>query len=151
EAILKLAACPLETLPLSVVLHNLVHHGVALAIALPLMLAFWGAKVSVNLVWVLIVLALFACFTLALALWLSAVGLFFLDARDILDVGFPILFWATPIFYSTDMAPGFVRPLLHVNPLTSFINAVQAPLLDGRWPHAADLAWMTGWTAAARI
>jgi ABC-2 type transport system permease protein len=149
EAILKRTAFPLETLPLSVVLHNLFHHAVALAIALPLMLAFWGAKVSVNLIWVLVVLAVFACFTLALALWLAAVGLFFLDARDILEVAFPILFWATPIFYSTEMAPRIVRPLLWANPLTSFISAVRAPLLEGRWPHGADLCWMAGWTIVA--
>src|SRR5215510_6540864 len=63
EAIVKKSAFPLETLPLAVVLHHLFHHLVALAIALPLVVVFSGAKLSVNLLWVVVVVALFTGFT----------------------------------------------------------------------------------------
>jgi ABC-type polysaccharide/polyol phosphate export permease len=149
EAIIKKSAFPLETLPLSVVLHHLFHHAVALAIALPLMLIFWGAKLSVNLLWVAVVLGAFVCFTLAVALWLSTIGLFFRDARDILDVGLPILMWATPIFYAPEMAPSILRPFLVANPLASFIGAVRAALLGGQWPSRLELGLIVLWTAGA--
>jgi homopolymeric O-antigen transport system permease protein len=146
EAIIKKSAFPLETLPLSVVLHHLFHHAMALGIALPLMLIFWGAKLSVNLLWVLVVLGAFVCFTLAVALWLSTIGLFFRDARDILDVGLPVLMWATPIFYAPEMAPAILRPVLVANPVTSFIGAVRAALLEGRWPSRLHLTLIALWT-----
>lgn len=146
EAIIKKSAFPLETLPLSVVLHHLFHHAMALGIALPLMVIFWGAKLSVNLLWVLVVLGAFVCFTLAVALWLSTIGLFFRDARDILDVGLPVLMWATPIFYAPEMAPAILRPVLVANPVTSFIGAVRTALLEGRWPSRAHLALIALWT-----
>jgi ABC-type polysaccharide/polyol phosphate export permease len=148
EAIIKKSTFPLETLPLAVVLHHLFHHVVALAIALPLMLIFWGAKLSMNLLWVAVVLAAFVCFTLAVALWLSTIGLFFRDARDILDVGLPILMWATPIFYAPEMAPAILRPVLVANPLSSFITAVRTALLGGHWPSPFHLTLITLWTAS---
>ena len=149
EAIIKKSAFPLETLPLAVILHHLFHHVVALAIALPLMLAFWGAKLSMNLLWVAVVLTAFVCFTLAVALWLSTIGLFFRDARDILDVGLPILMWATPIFYAPEMAPPVLRPVLIANPLSSFIGAVRAALLGGQRPSRFHLTLIGLWTAGA--
>ena len=146
EAIVKKLAFPLETLPLAVVLHHLFHHAVALGIALPLMVAFWGAKPSLSLLWVGFVLGAFACFTLAVALWLSTIGLFFRDARDVLEVGLPILMWMTPIFYAPDMAPAILRPVLAANPLASFIGAVRAALLAGHGPSGAQLAVLLLWT-----
>jgi homopolymeric O-antigen transport system permease protein len=151
EAIIKKSAFPLETLPLSVVLHHLFHHTMALGIALPLMVIFWGAKLSVNLLWVFVVLGAFVCFTLAVALWLSTIGLFFRDARDILDVGLPVLMWATPIFYAPEMAPAVLRPVLVANPVTSFIGAVRAALLEGRWPSRLHLTLIALWTVGTLL
>jgi lipopolysaccharide transport system permease protein len=151
EAIIKKTAFPLETLPLSVMLHNLFHHAVALAIALPLSVMFWGARLSLGLVWVVLVLVVFVLFTLAVALWLATVGLFFRDARDILDVGLPILFWLTPIFYVPEMAPAVLRPVLLANPLASFIGAVRAGLLLGRPPSPEHVASIVVWTIGAIV
>ena len=47
-----------------------------------------------------------------MSLWFSTIGVFFRDTRDILEVGLPVLFWATPIFYDLPMAPRFCRPIL---------------------------------------
>ena len=145
EAIIKKSAFPLETLPLAVVLYHLFHHAVALAIALPLMLIFWGGQLSWGLVWVGAVLGAFVCFTLAAALWLATVGLFFRDARDILEVGLPVLFWITPIFYTPEMAPASLRLFLAANPLNSFIGAVRTGLLSGHGPSGMHLAVIVLW------
>lgn len=148
EAIIKKLAFPLETLPLAVVLHHLFHHAVALCIALPLTLVFWGAKLSWNLLWVGLVLGAFACFTLAVALWFSTIGLLFRDTRDVLEVALPVLLWMTPVFYAPEMAPHILRPVLAANPLASFISAVRAALLGGHAPSGVLLAsivlWVTG-------
>jgi homopolymeric O-antigen transport system permease protein len=145
ESIIKRAPFPLETLPLATVLYELFHHAVALGLALPLMLAFWGAQVSWNLLWVAAVMLAFVCFTLAVALSLATLGVFFRDTRDILDVGLPIVFWTTPIFYAVEMLPPPMRVLSLANPLSTFIVAARTPLLDATAPAAADLAALTGW------
>jgi homopolymeric O-antigen transport system permease protein len=138
-------AFPLEALPIATVLYQLFHHLIALGIAIPLMLVTSGARMSWQVLWVVPVLLAFVCLTLATALWLAALGVFFRDTRDILEVGLPILFWATPIFYSRDMAPGFLRSALALNPLSSFIEAMRSALLDALAPSGSQLGLMTGW------
>ena len=145
ENIVKRSAFPLEVLPLTVVLYHLFHHVIALGIALPLMLALWGGKLSWHLLWVGGVVAAFAGFTLAVALWLATIGVFFRDTRDILEVVLPMLFWATPIFYSPEMAPEFLQPVLKANPLSSFIGAMRAVVLGGRAPSGGELGWAVLW------
>ena len=151
DAMVKTAAFPLEVLPVASVLYPLFHHLVALSLAVPLMLLFWGARLSWNLLWAVVILLVFVGFSMAVALWLATVGVFFRDTRDILDVGLPVLFWATPIFYDLPMAPEFLRPFLHLNPLTPFIEAARATLLDARAPSVTQLGLMAFWFCATAI
>jgi ABC-type polysaccharide/polyol phosphate export permease len=97
------------------------------------------------------VLAVFVAFTLAVALWLATIGVFFRDTRDILEVALPILFWATPIFYSPEMAPNFLQLILRANPLTSFIGAMRTVLLDGQAPSGSDVGLMMLWLSVILI
>ncbi len=145
ESIVKRAPFPLESLPLATVLYELFHHAVALCLALPLMLAFWGAQVSWNLLWVAAVMLAFVCFTLAVALLLATFGVFFRDTRDILEVGLPILFWTAPIFYAVEMLPSPLRVLAVANPLSTFIVAARTPLLEASAPALGDLIALTCW------
>jgi len=145
DALVKKSAFPLEILPLAGVLYHLFHHVIALGIALPLMLALWGAKLSWHLLWVGAVLAAFVAFTLAVALWLATIGVFFRDTRDILEVALPMLFWATPIFYSPEMAPDFLQFIVSANPVSSFLGAMRGALLEGQTPSGSELALMGLW------
>jgi ABC-type polysaccharide/polyol phosphate export permease len=146
-SLVKTSAFPLEVLPLAGVLYHLFHHVIALGIALPLMVALGGAKLSWHLLWLGGVLAGFVVFTLAIALWLATIGVFFRDTRDILEVVLPMLFWATPIFYSTEMAPSFLQPILKTNPLSSFIGAMRTVLLEGQAPSGSQLGLMMLWVS----
>lgn len=151
EAVVKRSAFPLEVLPLAGVLYHLFHHAVALSIALPLMLALWGARLSWQLLWVGAVLVAFVVFTLAVALLLATVGVFFRDTRDILEVALPMLFWATPIFYTPDMAPDFLQFVVSANPVSSFLGAMRAALLEGQAPSASELASMAFWLSLTLV
>jgi lipopolysaccharide transport system permease protein len=151
EAMVLRVAFPLETLPIACVLYHLFHHLIALALAVPLMLVFWGARLSWNLLWLVPILVAFVGFSIALALVLATIGVFFRDTRDILEVGLPVLFWATPIFYDVSMAPGFLRPVLAGNPLAPFLDAMRAALLEARGPSWPDLSLMTFWIVAASV
>lgn len=151
EAVVKRSAFPLEVLPLAGVLYHLFHHVVALGIALPLMLTLWGARVSWSLLWVGAVLVAFVAFTLAVAMLLATVGVFFRDTRDILEVALPMLFWATPIFYSPDMAPEFLQFVVSANPVTSFLGAMRAALLEGHSPSGSEFTLMAFWLSLALL
>ncbi len=151
DAMVKTAAFPLEVLPVASVLYPLFHHLVALGLAVPLMLIFWGAQMSWHLLWAAVILLAFVGFSVSVALWLSTIGVFFRDTRDILDVALPVLFWATPIFYSLPMAPKFLRPFLQLNPLSPFIEATRAALLDAQGPSWAQLGLMALWISATAI
>jgi lipopolysaccharide transport system permease protein len=147
----KKAPFPLEILPVASVLYHLFNHLVAFGLAVPLMLFFWGARLSWHLLWTVVILIAFVSFSLALSLLLSTVGVFFRDTRDILEVGLPVLFWATPIFYDLSMAPGFLRPVLSLNPLSPFIEATRAALLEAHGPSWAELGLMAFWIAVTAI
>lgn len=151
DAMVKKAAFPLEILPVSSVLYNLFNHLVALALAVPLIFLFGGGRLSWNLAWAVVILAAFVGFSLSLALVLSTVGVFFRDTRDILEVGLPVLFWATPIFYDLTMAPDFLRPVLMANPVSPFIEAMRAAILDAHGPSGAELGLMAFWIAVTGI
>jgi ABC-type polysaccharide/polyol phosphate export permease len=151
QSLVKSSAFPLEVLPLAGVLYHLFHHVIALGIALPLMVAFGGAKLSWHLFWLGGVLAVFVAFTLAIALWLATIGVFFRDTRDILEVALPMLFWATPIFYSTEMAPSFLQSILKANPLSSFIGAMRTVLLEGQAPSGSQFGLMMLWVSMTLI
>jgi ABC-type polysaccharide/polyol phosphate export permease len=147
ESIVRKTAFPLEVLPLATVLYQLFHHLLAMALAVPVILILGGIGLNWNLLWVLVVTAAFALFTLAVALWFSTLGVFFRDMRDICEVVLPMLFWATPVFYTRRMAPDFLQPVLALNPLSSFMGAMRAALLDGHAPAGDQVGWMVFWLA----
>ena len=145
ESIVRKAPFPLEVLPLASVLYQLFHHALALALAVPLIVVLGSAGLSWNLLWIVVVTAAFALFTLAVSLWFSTLGVFFRDMRDICEVVLPMLFWATPVFYTRQMAPDFLKPVLALNPLSSFLGAMRAAVLDGRAPAGDQIGWMLLW------
>src|SRR3989442_1606772 len=115
------------------------------------MLLFWGGRLSWSLLRAAGILVGFVGFSIALALVLSTVGVFFRDTRDILEGGLPVLFWGTPIFYDLAMAPPFLRPALMANPVSPFIEATRAAILQAHGPPWVELGLMAFGSAVAAI
>ena len=63
----------------------------------------------------------------------------------------PVLFWGPPIFYDLAMAPDFLRPALMANPVSPFIAATRAAILQAHGPSWVDLGLMAFWIAVAAI
>ena len=59
------------------------------------------------------------------------------------------IFWATPVFYSPQMAPPFLQAVIWANPLTPFIGVVRTAVLDGQAPPASQLGLMALWVSIA--
>src|SRR5262249_37913584 len=63
-------------------------------------------------------------------------NVYFQDTQHLCDVGFQILFYATPIvYYPGDLGEGRLHWLVtHCNPLVPFMRLVRAPILEGQGP-----------------
>jgi lipopolysaccharide transport system permease protein len=77
---------------------------------------------------------------------LSAFGVFLRDLAQMVTAILPALMFVTPIFYPLEMVPPAIRPILHGNPLTYFIESMRAAVFQGLWPDPLGLAlaWAGG-------
>ena len=67
--------------------------------------------------------------------WLTAAATVFLrDVQNIVTVGLLLTFYLTPIFYSTDVVPDDYLWVLHLNPMTTVVDAYRAVLLGQDFP-----------------
>jgi lipopolysaccharide transport system permease protein len=92
---------------------------------------------------------IFYVFLFGLAFLLSAIGIFFRDIKDIVQIYTLIGLYLAPIFYFVHWVPVKVRFLLYLNPMTYFIlmfhdvayhGAIQSPLV---WGVACIIAMMS--------
>ncbi len=70
-----------------------------------------------------IIVALQLLFTAGLALFLAALTVFFRDTHEILRIALTVWFYATPILYPPTFVPDSYRWLVHINPMTHFVQA----------------------------
>ena len=112
---------PREILPLAAVLSQLIDFAIAGGL-LTIVLAVAGVGVSVQLLWLPLLVLLLVMLTAGVALVLAAGGLFFRDVKYLVEVALTFAIFFTPVFYEASM---FARwsALLMLNPI--------APLLEG--------------------
>ena len=96
-----------------------------------------GVGLSLALVAVVPLALMQLVFTAGLALLFATAHVFFRDTRHLLEVALQIWFWLTPIVYAIGLAPGQVRQLLWLNPMTLFVVAYQRVVLEHAWPSAS--------------
>ena len=97
-----------------------------------------------ELHWTLLLLPLLLLVQLALtagvALLLSAVGVFFRDAREIINSFFLVATFLLPIAYQPDSVPSLLRPLIWINPFTYMVLCYQDAVYFGVAIHS--YAWI---------
>jgi lipopolysaccharide transport system permease protein len=84
--------------------------------------------------------------TLGLAWLLSIIAAFVSDLGEFLSLALTAWLFLTPIFYTADLVPPFLRWILVVNPLHSLIEAYRSVLIAGEppWPAAIVAAAWAG-------
>jgi lipopolysaccharide transport system permease protein len=138
----KKVVFPLEILPISVFGAALFHMFVSLAI---LVVAQWLLAGFVPWTLVLLPLVLLPGVFLCLgAMWLLAsLGVFVRDLDQAVGLGMQLLFFLTPIVYSTEMVPPPLRSLLLLNPLAPVVENARRVALWGELPALPSLAlWL---------
>lgn len=125
---------PREVLPISVVLSNTVNFVLAL-IALFAVVFVSGIQLSSSLLLLPAILFVQVVFTLGLALFLSALTVFFRDVEIIMETLLLAWFFLTPIFYRIeDLVPAYSRLMYIANPMASIVSAYRDVLYHGGMP-----------------
>lgn len=84
----------------------------------------------------LVVLINFA-FALGVALFVAAITVYFQDMLYIIDVITMAWMWGTPILYTVDKAPDWIKNIVNLNPMTLIIRQYRAILLYHWFPDTA--------------
>ena len=120
--IIKKVYFPREILPLSTATSGLVNYFISVPIIL-LFLLFSGIGFSFNILWLPLIAITQYILTIGIILITSAIDVYVRDAEYIINFFVTMLFYATPVLYSTSLFPEKFRWLLYLNPMTTIINS----------------------------
>ena len=120
--LIKKVYFPREILPISVVTSGLVNFLISCIIILIFVL-LGGLTISWHLIFLPLIIIVQYIFTLALIFVLSAFNVYVKDVEYIVAFIINMLFYATPILYTTEMFSGPILWLFRLNPLAHLINA----------------------------
>jgi ABC-2 type transport system permease protein len=142
EGIVRKTQFPRLVIPLAVVLTNLFNLGLNLVVVLVFLLAF---GVTPAWTWLLAPLLLVALIVLTTAVSMIVSSLYprFRDLAIIWTVLATVLFYASPVLYPLEKAPGALRDVLLLNPLAVVLGYAREWVVDPDAPSPADLAG--GW------
>lgn len=120
---------PIEAIPLSVVLVDLLNLLVSIFLLL-IFLLIVGELVFVKLIFLIPALLLLIAFSSGISLLTSALYVKYRDIGYVVRALLILWFYATPIIYSLSLIPDKVRYLFSLNPLASTIELFRISLLD---------------------
>jgi len=141
--LIKKLIFPAEVLPVVSVLANMVHYLLGLPIYLLFWVAFKHQAISLNALWLPLVILTQLVLSLGLGLIFAALTVHFRDIRDILANALTLWFFLTPIIYARSFlleraaapeatwVPRAVAAFLDLNPMTHIINGYHLSIFEG--------------------
>jgi len=141
EQYIRQHPAPIAIYPLRTALGETVHFLIALCVVLGLvwfLQGFANLPVLLSLVPTLGLLFLLAW---SLALVAGVANVYFQDTQHLADVGFQILFYATPIIYPIEqLGNGRLAAMVRCNPLIPFFDLVREPIVHAHLPDPMTYA-----------
>jgi ABC-type polysaccharide/polyol phosphate export permease len=135
ESYIRQYPAPIAIYPLRTALGALIHFLLALGVVIGVSWYFKGfgnlaALPSIGLGLVLIFLLAWS-----MALIAGFANVYFQDTQHLCEVGFQILFYATPIIYDvSDLGHGRLARLVQLNPLIPILKLFREPILEASVP-----------------
>jgi lipopolysaccharide transport system permease protein len=140
---------PNATLPMVAIAVPFVDVLVSVPILLVLLVASGNLGITALLC---IPVALIELALLAGVAWLvAAISVLFRDVPTLIGVLLGVLFYLTPVFYGLRTVPDQFQWVLHLNPMTTLIEAYRAALLGTPAPSAGALAAVAAISVVAAI
>lgn len=137
ETLVTKIAFPRAVFPLAAALSQGFDFCVASVVVVALLVAS-SVGVSVYLLWVPVILALFVVFTTSLGILLAAANLFFRDVKYLVEVVITFAIFFSPVFYEAEMFGPWAN-LLMLNPLAPLLDGLSACVVHH---HAPNLGWL---------
>ena len=122
-------AFPREVLPLSALLAQGLDFGISAAFA-ALLVPFFGGTLSLQLLWVPVLVVLLMLFTAAASLFLSCANLFFRDVKYIVQTVLTFGIFFTPVFFEPAMLGRYGR-ILMLNPIAPILEGLRLSVIKG--------------------
>ena len=113
-----------------------------------------------GLLFLPVAVLILAIFTFGVSLALSTISIYFVDVREMFNVGLTALMYLTPIIYPLKIVPDRWLPLVKANPLYYLIELVRIPIHAGITPSLkltgigvalALAAVLIGWMTFRRL
>jgi lipopolysaccharide transport system permease protein len=149
--LIKKVFFPRELLPISVVLSNMLNYLLALPVLFGLIILLHPAyETSLGprsifgpgLLWLPLVIVTQLIFLCGLALFLSALNVYFRDTEVIIDVGMTAWFFLTPVFYSLERLvtdQDVINWVYRLNPMAALVGAYRKILFFGEFGSVQDI------------
>lgn len=126
--LIQKAKFPRETIVLSIVLANMFH--MIISLALLISIVFFLGSLHILYVWLLpFILCWLLLLVGGLSLLLSSLHIKYRDVNFITQVVIPLWFYATPVMYTLDFVPGNLRNWFYLNPMTGIVELCRWVLL----------------------
>jgi len=139
--LIKKVKFEIELLPESVICSSLGNQVIAAGV---FFLVLWvhSHRISANLLWLVPALLIQFLISMGIGLIVASANVFVRDIHQFLAVGFPFLFWATPIIYPPEQVPARFQWLSDANPLTHLVALFRAALLQQPAPRWSALLYL---------
>ncbi|MEJ7607084.1 MAG: ABC transporter permease [Bryobacteraceae bacterium] len=134
---------PLEILPITQVTSGLVTQAFAMLVFLVALIIFRGV-IPASVLWLPLILLPQLMFTLGVAWFLSALGVYMRDLGQIIGFLLTLWFFLTPICYPESLLPPDAATILTKNPIYVLVSGYRAIFLDGHAPamHSLWKLWI---------
>jgi len=138
---------PRELFPLAAIISQLFDLAVA-SVALVVLLAVAGIGVSIQLLWVPLLIVILVAQAMALGFLFSALALFFRDVKYLVEVILTFGIFFTPVFYNVELL-GDLAPVLMLNPVAPILEGLGACIVHHQTPPLDWLAYSVAVSLAA--
>ena len=141
---------PAEVVPVSIFLSSLIHHVIALLLAIVSVVIFAG-HISPMMAFLPLYMLLVGMLAVGLGWIVSSLNVYLRDTAQVLVVALTLWFWVTPIMISEEQIPEQLRFLLKINPLSYAVRAYRERLLSTAWPDVSELLVLTAYAVGAFV
>jgi len=146
---------PAEVVPVSIFLSSLIHHLIALAVAL-VWAGFADKFVSPMILWLPVYMLFVGMLAVGVGWIAASLHVYLRDTAQVLTVIMTLWFWATPIMIAESQIPDHwhhirLKLLIEWNPLSWVVRGYRERMLTGLWPQAGEIFALAGMSIAVFI
>lgn len=141
---------PAEVVPVSIFLSSLIHHLIALALAIVCAVIF-EKELSPMIVFLPLYMVLVGFLGVGVGWIASSLHVYLRDTAQVVTVVMTLWFWMTPIMINEESIPKRFHAVIALNPMSSIVRAYRERLLSPSWPHWHEIAILTAYCAGVFI